>query len=434
VKGVEELMPAVLANKIRTGLVELRTDIGLVYVNPGSSWQRLYLLWTFRHFRLLPKQVLNHHQQQLIDELCRSAIVSPSEPVAATSIIGVIENVHLMSVPAALRPTADGYAPVPVGALSASVPVRELRRRARATGTSVAQLLTSNVGVRPAPARVQSIRAEELVVSPAEHAQEKEAKAMMDSIPGSRYRWLPATLVMASALLAVGGWLLYAIPGVRSDEIGLPPLLTSVAPAVSSSMEAVGSPQSAVQESAPSPNSEPNTVQQPLPAPVSSESQAKSVMAEAAPVAVRPPAPPEVPKRRKQVQGPQKKISVTHTSTVPSKASLEEVALPTTDNVERGLQRPQVSGTPIDFKYPFTSKSKLTGKVNLQAVVGVDGKVTQVKVLSGNRHLARLAVEAVRHWRYRPQQFQGQAVESEANIAISFGGDDAVSVSFSGSR
>jgi len=64
-------MPAVLANKIRTGLVELRTDIGLVYVNPGSPWQRLYLLWTFRHSRLLPKQVLNHHQQQLIDELCR---------------------------------------------------------------------------------------------------------------------------------------------------------------------------------------------------------------------------------------------------------------------------------------------------------------------------------------------------------------------------
>lgn len=195
-----------------------------------------------------------------------------------------------------------------------------------------------------------------------------------------------------------------------------------------------GSPQNAVQESAPSPNPDPNTVQQPLPAPVSSESQATSAVGQAAPIAARPPVPPEVPKLRKQVQRPQNKISVTHTSAGPSKASVEEVALPTTENVEKGPQRPQVSGTPIDFKYPVTSKSKLAGKVNLQAVVGVDGKVTQVKVLSGNRDLARLAVEAVRHWRYRPQQVQGQAVESEANIAISFGGADAVSVSFSGPR
>ena len=152
--------------------------------------------------------------------------------MAATSIIGVIENVHLMSVPAALRPTADGYAPVPVGALAASVPVRELHRRARATGTSVAQLPPSNPELRPAPARVRSIRAEELPVSPAQHAQEEAVKVVMDSIPGSRYRWLPATLVMASALVVAGGWLLYAIPGTLSDEIGPPPLLTSLAPAV----------------------------------------------------------------------------------------------------------------------------------------------------------------------------------------------------------
>ena len=59
--------------KLRTGIVELRTDVGPLYVTL-SLWERIYLLWTFRNFHNLPKQVLNRRQQQLIDELCRSAM------------------------------------------------------------------------------------------------------------------------------------------------------------------------------------------------------------------------------------------------------------------------------------------------------------------------------------------------------------------------
>src|SRR5579864_8800067 len=86
-------MPA-LPQKIRTGLVELRTHIGSVYVSP-SFWERIYLLWTFRNFHSLPKQVLNRHQQQLIDKLCRAEIVSRSGPIARSSIIGTVEDVYL---------------------------------------------------------------------------------------------------------------------------------------------------------------------------------------------------------------------------------------------------------------------------------------------------------------------------------------------------
>jgi len=87
-------MPAV-PQKIRTGLVELRTHIGSVYVSP-SFWERIYLLWTFRNFQSLPKQVLNSHQQHLIDKLCRAAIVSRNGPIARARIIGAVENVYLM--------------------------------------------------------------------------------------------------------------------------------------------------------------------------------------------------------------------------------------------------------------------------------------------------------------------------------------------------
>ena len=87
-------MPAV-PQKIRAGLVELRTHIGSVYVRP-SFWERIYLFWTFRNFQSLPRQVLNRHQQQLIDRLCQAPIIARNGPIAKASIIGAVENVRLM--------------------------------------------------------------------------------------------------------------------------------------------------------------------------------------------------------------------------------------------------------------------------------------------------------------------------------------------------
>ena len=87
-------MPA-LSQKIRAGLIELRTDIGPVYVRPSFS-ERIYLLWTFRHFRSLPQVVLNRRQRQLIDKLSRTAIATRNQRISRTSIIGAVENVRLI--------------------------------------------------------------------------------------------------------------------------------------------------------------------------------------------------------------------------------------------------------------------------------------------------------------------------------------------------
>ena len=94
-------------------------------------------------------------------------------------------------------------------------------------------------------------------------------------------------------------------------------------------------------------------------------------------------------------------------------------------------ERLQVAeGPESGFRYPVAPNSTLTGKVNLKAVIGADGIVVKVDVLSDDRVLAAAAVRAVRHWRYRPHELNGQAVEAETNIAISFVGDDAVFISF----
>ena len=90
----------------------------------------------------------------------------------------------------------------------------------------------------------------------------------------------------------------------------------------------------------------------------------------------------------------------------------------------------QIAEAPKSWSYPVAPDSALTGNVSLKAVVGKDGSVTEVDVLSGRRALAQAAARAVKHWRYRAHEINGNAVEAVTNIDIKFLGDDAVSISY----
>src|SRR3954452_19744303 len=58
-----------LIEKLAAGGGKGQTPIGPRYVMP-SFLQRVYLLWMFRNFPILPHAVLNRRQQQLIDRMC----------------------------------------------------------------------------------------------------------------------------------------------------------------------------------------------------------------------------------------------------------------------------------------------------------------------------------------------------------------------------
>lgn len=62
----------------------------------------------------------------------------------------------------------------------------------------------------------------------------------------------------------------------------------------------------------------------------------------------------------------------------------------------------------------------LSGRVELHAIIGADGRVRQIEVVSGNPILARAAVEAVSQWRYRPTLLSGSAVEVDTLITVNF--------------
>ncbi len=75
----------------------------------------------------------------------------------------------------------------------------------------------------------------------------------------------------------------------------------------------------------------------------------------------------------------------------------------------------------VDPPYPGIARAMhLSGTVRLRAIIGTDGSVRNLEVLSGSPILARAAVAAVRQWRYRPTRLSGTAVEVETLVTVKF--------------
>lgn len=74
--------------------------------------------------------------------------------------------------------------------------------------------------------------------------------------------------------------------------------------------------------------------------------------------------------------------------------------------------------TPI---YPEAAKkAKITGKVQLEAVIGKSGEVQNLKVVSGPKELQQSALDAVRQWRYKPFLLNGAPVEVKTTINVTY--------------
>jgi protein TonB len=69
---------------------------------------------------------------------------------------------------------------------------------------------------------------------------------------------------------------------------------------------------------------------------------------------------------------------------------------------------------------PLARQARISGAVELLAVVGTDGRIRQLQLVSGHPMLAAAAIEAVRQWVYRPTQLNGDPVEVMAPIIVTF--------------
>jgi len=95
-------------------------------------------------------------------------------------------------------------------------------------------------------------------------------------------------------------------------------------------------------------------------------------------------------------------------------------ALPTRIRVGADLQAAKLvrSTPPV---YPEQARqSAISGDVRLSAVIGRDGTIEQLVVLSGHPLLIPSALEAVKQWVYQPTELNGSPVEVVTEIIISF--------------
>jgi len=83
-----------LIEKLADGVVQVQTPIGPRYIVP-SFLQRLYLIWMFRHFPILPHAVLSRRQQRMIDRMCGEqsfASIAYSHAIDEAPVIGTVEH------------------------------------------------------------------------------------------------------------------------------------------------------------------------------------------------------------------------------------------------------------------------------------------------------------------------------------------------------
>jgi protein TonB len=72
-------------------------------------------------------------------------------------------------------------------------------------------------------------------------------------------------------------------------------------------------------------------------------------------------------------------------------------------------------------EYPQLAKMTHTeGAVELEAVIGKDGTIEELKVLRGHPLLVKAALDAVRQWRYQPTLLNGEPIEVVTEVTVSF--------------
>jgi TonB family protein len=69
---------------------------------------------------------------------------------------------------------------------------------------------------------------------------------------------------------------------------------------------------------------------------------------------------------------------------------------------------------------PDARLARIQGTVILQGLIGKDGHLKKLKLISGHPILAPAAIGAVEQWRYQPYELKGEPVEVETQITVRF--------------
>lgn len=73
----------------------------------------------------------------------------------------------------------------------------------------------------------------------------------------------------------------------------------------------------------------------------------------------------------------------------------------------------------VEPVYPVLAKqTHREGRVELRAIIGTDGTIRSLQIVSGDPLFLMSAREAVEQWRYKPTVLNGQPVEIDTYITV----------------
>ena len=105
----------------------------------------------------------------------------------------------------------------------------------------------------------------------------------------------------------------------------------------------------------------------------------------------------------------------------PAAPVAEAAVSPAGERVRLSTNAQQLITHTVQPTYPTLAKQmKVQGSVVLQALIGKEGTIQDLQVVSGPQILSSAAREAVMQWRFKPYYQSGAPVETEAKITVNF--------------
>jgi protein TonB len=84
------------------------------------------------------------------------------------------------------------------------------------------------------------------------------------------------------------------------------------------------------------------------------------------------------------------------------------------------VQEAKIIARPNPVYPPLARQARIQGRVQLHAIIGKDGRVSELQVVSGHPLLVKSALDAVQNWRYQPTILNGEPVEVDTTIDVNF--------------
>jgi protein TonB len=100
--------------------------------------------------------------------------------------------------------------------------------------------------------------------------------------------------------------------------------------------------------------------------------------------------------------------------------SAPKIATPKRITVSQGVTQGLLVRKVAPAYPPLAKQARIQGSVVLQAVIGKDGTIQNLRAVSGHPMLIPSALDAVRQWKYKPYFLNGEPVEVDTQVTVNF--------------